>query len=930
MTSSRLRFLLSRVGAFVATVAVAVSLGVAVPTVASAAGREAALMEAGAANGVEAGIVPMSLAGFTPGNIIDDAVFFNAGSMTEADIQRFLEERGRPCESGAICLRDYHDTSRTTATDAMCGAYQGAANERASRIIYKVAQACGINPRVLIVMLQKEQGLVTHSSPSAARYRIAMGQGCPDTAACDTRYYGFFNQVFGAAWQLKRYANPPGTSQYFTWYAPGKTWNVRYNPDANCGSSPVYIANQATANLYYYTPYQPNAAALAAGYGEGDACSAYGNRNFYNYFTDWFGSTRSSPDPVGSFDSVEAEVGGVRVRGWAADPDTSSSIDVKVTIGAQSFTVRADGVRDDVRAAYPHLQRNTGFDAKLSVPPGGATTVCISVPNAAGAGSTKNLGCRTYTPRTGPPVGYLDDVRAVEGGATVTGWAVDPDTLDPVVMHVYADGKFVRESQANINRPDLSGSLFAHSLDRGYDITVPLAAGERRICVYGINVPVGDNAGFGCRTVTVAPVSERGRAPIGHLDEVTVKDRVVTATGWAIDPDTTAAIDVEMTINGQVVGGRANVARSDIGEAYPIYGPNHGFRLSATVPYGTYEVCVRAIDSATKKATSLTRCRTAEVLRIPTAPPIGSFDLAEGEVGGVRVRGWAADPDTQDPIEVRFTIGSQTTTSIADDERPDVRQAYSWAGPRTGFDVKLPAPPGGAATVCATAVNDAGLGDDTFLGCRSWPPRSGPPVGYLDSVAMSSGKVRVAGWAVDPDTLAPVTMHLYVDGAHVSTVSADRSRPDLKDHLFAHDTNRGFDALLTVDSGRHRVCAYGINVPAGDNPLLGCRDIVVPGANGHLDSVEATARGISVRGWAFDPEAPRNAISVQVEVAGRTTVLTANQQRADVAAVYPVAGESHGFSGTVDAARGTQRVCVSALTATGVKTALGCRSVTVP
>ena len=37
-----------------------------------------------------------------------------------------------------------------------------------------------------------------------------MGQGCPDTAACDTRYYGFFNQVYGAAWQLKRYAQPAG------------------------------------------------------------------------------------------------------------------------------------------------------------------------------------------------------------------------------------------------------------------------------------------------------------------------------------------------------------------------------------------------------------------------------------------------------------------------------------------------------------------------------------------------------------------------------------------------------------------------------------------------------------------------------------------------------------------------------------------------
>ena len=232
------------------------------------------------------------LSKFQAGNIVSDTVFFASGTMTEAEIQAFLEKMVPTCQSGYTCLKDWYDTSRSTTADAMCGAYSGGTRERASRIIYKVAQACGINPQVILVTLQKEQGLVNHVWPSDWRYRIAMGQGCPDTAACDSRYYGFFNQVYGAAWQFKRYANPAGTSQYFTWYAPGKTWNILWNPDHSCGSSPVYVQNQATANLYYYTPYQPNAAAIRAGYGTGDGCSSYGNRNFYQYFTDWFGSTQ--------------------------------------------------------------------------------------------------------------------------------------------------------------------------------------------------------------------------------------------------------------------------------------------------------------------------------------------------------------------------------------------------------------------------------------------------------------------------------------------------------------------------------------------------------------------------------------------------------------------------------------------------------------
>lgn len=283
---SLLRRVLTVVVASVATVALVF------PAVAPASAAQAA--DASVASAAATRIVPTELSGFSAGNIIDDGVFHNSATMSQDEIQRFLDGKVSSCERGYTCLKSWQGPSRTIAADAMCGAYSGSANETAASVIFKVAQACGINPQVLIVMLQKEQGLVTHRSPSASRYQIAMGQGCPDTAACDSRYYGFFNQVYGAAWQLRRYANPPGTSAYFTWYAPGATHSIRFHPEVACGSSPVYISNQATAALYYYTPYQPNAAALAAGYGEGNSCSAYGNRNFYNYFTDWFGSTRGS------------------------------------------------------------------------------------------------------------------------------------------------------------------------------------------------------------------------------------------------------------------------------------------------------------------------------------------------------------------------------------------------------------------------------------------------------------------------------------------------------------------------------------------------------------------------------------------------------------------------------------------------------------
>ncbi|EFQ81791.1 LGFP repeat protein [Aeromicrobium marinum DSM 15272] len=224
--------------------------------------------------------------GFQPGNIISDQVFFNSSTMSAAAVQSFLDGKVSRCVTGYTCLKAYAQATTQRPADAYCNGYAASARETAAQIIVKSAQSCGINPQVLLVMLQKEQGLVTATSPTQVRYDKAMGFACPDTAACNSAYFGLQNQIYSAALQFRRYER----SGLYTAYAPGRTVTVRYHPNASCGGAPVFIENRATSNLYTYTPYQPNAAALAAGRGTGDACSAYGNRNFYTFFSEWFGS----------------------------------------------------------------------------------------------------------------------------------------------------------------------------------------------------------------------------------------------------------------------------------------------------------------------------------------------------------------------------------------------------------------------------------------------------------------------------------------------------------------------------------------------------------------------------------------------------------------------------------------------------------------
>jgi uncharacterized protein with LGFP repeats len=235
---------------------------------------------------------------FNAGDIISNDVFFNSASMTAAQIQAFLVQQEPSCtaSAGYPCLKNYTLTTSTIASSGpgLCTGYTGAPSEAASAIIYQVAQACGINPQVLLVTLEKEQSLVSSSAPTSYMYRSAMGYGCPDTSACDSTYYGLFNQLYQAAWQFKRYGNPEGSSNTFTWFPVGKPSQIAYNPQSTCGTGSVTIQNEATAALYYYTPYQPNAAALANLNGAGDSCSAYGNRNFWVIFNNWFGSPTSS------------------------------------------------------------------------------------------------------------------------------------------------------------------------------------------------------------------------------------------------------------------------------------------------------------------------------------------------------------------------------------------------------------------------------------------------------------------------------------------------------------------------------------------------------------------------------------------------------------------------------------------------------------
>jgi hypothetical protein len=349
---------------------------------------------------------------FQAGRIIDDQVFFDPNAMNVGQIQSFLSTLVPTCDSNGdnyfvgtykgvtysngqkrrrdldpafpapyTCVTQFYENSSTHQSNVFGNPYGGGGTSgpgvlpsgpacdmnradagfgtgvcSAAQIIYAAQVKYSVSAKVILATMQKEAlgALLTDDWPWYDQYRSPMGYGCPDTAPCNTAYYGFYNQVINAASQFRNYANNP---QNFSWIGIGNN-NIKYHPNTACGTKLVNIVNQATVDLYLYTPYTPNAAALNNLYGTGDACSSYGNRNFWRIYNDWFGSTFT---PAYASQYVSESTGAV---GFLPGQSASVSITYKNT-GANTWydnVTAAANSASPVHLSTSHpLNRHSGF-----------------------------------------------------------------------------------------------------------------------------------------------------------------------------------------------------------------------------------------------------------------------------------------------------------------------------------------------------------------------------------------------------------------------------------------------------------------------------------------------------------------------------------------------------------------------------------------
>jgi uncharacterized protein YkwD len=99
------------------------------------------------------------------------------------------------------------------------------------------------------------------------------------------------------------------------------------------------------------------------------------------------------------------------------------------------------------------------------------------------------------------------------------------------------------------------------------------------------------------------------------------------------------------------------------------------------------------------------------------------------------------------------------------------------------------------------------------------------PVGVIDSLAVMSGhRVRMSGWAVDPDSKATsLYVAVYYDGRYAGRFLGNAVRPDVAAAKHA-GKRQGYSIVLTLPAGAHAISTYAFNIRIGNaNTKLGTR-----------------------------------------------------------------------------------------------------------
>ncbi|WP_375497460.1 fibronectin type III domain-containing protein [uncultured Jatrophihabitans sp.] len=442
--------------------------------------------------------------------------------------------------------------------------------------------------------------------------------------------------------------------------------------------------------------------------------------------------------------------------------------------------------------------------------------VCLATVLAVAAGATAVVQVATAAASAparaaavpGAPIGRLDAMSLTPGGLLARGWSLDPDAPATTnAVYAWVDGKNIKSGvPANLNRPDVATAHPGAGPLHGFSWSIPVPEGRHTVCIRATNLGPGAAATLQCRTATF------NYGPVGALDVPKVTAGKVRIRGWAFDRDAvTTPLSVVLRIDSTSITVTADRTRSEVAKQYPGVGSSHGFDITVTLPQGRHTICAVADNLGYGSDRSL-GCRTVVVNFIPKA------SLAKPAVTstGLSLTGWAYDPDTSKPVTTNILLDGRQIASITAN-----RKGRTYSGHNFKLAVRARS---GRHTVCAVAVNLLYGTRNSTPACRT-VTLALKPLGAFQSLTRAAGSngLVLTGWALDPDTFAPISVAVTIDKRRAPTLTAGSSRPDIGARYPGLGSAHGLSTVLAADDGEHTVCLTAVNVSGGKNVSLGCR-----------------------------------------------------------------------------------------------------------
>ncbi len=449
-------------------------------------------------------------------------------------------------------------------------------------------------------------------------------------------------------------------------------------------------------------PHHGFALSWRLGLGQHSVCTAGVDPQTGQAVTFACGSVTLTHDPAGRITKITQLPGQLRVSGFAVDSDAPTA--------ARTVAVRIDGTVEarglasrnapNFALAHPVSGAAHGFSYLVPITEG-THQICVTIANV-GPGLNTVLPCVTRVVNFSP-TGRITSLSQAPGGLTIAGYASDPDTSATTTVTVTADGVPLGTAPAD----DATGSVPGHGFHATFALgATRLAPGVRTICAVARNLgKFGKSRSVQCLSHSF---NWNPRTAIVSLAQ---SSNGVTVTGWAVDPDTSAAVSVTVIADGTA---RTSVKANGAGGIHP----GHMFTRNVALTDGTHTICLRAANLSFGSGPTASMCKSIKL----SFQPFGKFESVGRASGSSAVvaTGWAIDPNTSGPINVQVRVDSAAPVSgRAAINRPDLATSHPGAGTAHGFSVRAPAN-AGEHQVCVRAVNvPTSTGTTVALGCRT-------------------------------------------------------------------------------------------------------------------------------------------------------------------------------------------------------------------